>query len=96
MKRRRPLVIRGCSSERGTCAEITEIDNMHKDVIELVSCTECSTNNCNANSGVNKFSATFTVVSFAVVILVPAYCFFCNFVYQQISSPKYHITILHA
>ncbi|XP_026321418.1 uncharacterized protein LOC113231344 [Hyposmocoma kahamanoa] len=92
----RPLIVRGCSSERGTCAEIMEIDNIHKDMVELVSCIECTTNNCNTNSGINRLTAHQSiVVYFAIMLLIPLYFFFCNIVYPQISFPKYHTTIFH-
>ncbi|XP_045775156.1 uncharacterized protein LOC123874042 [Maniola jurtina] len=63
---KRPWYIRGCASERGTCADIRKAHASHADIVTLLLCTECEGERCNTNSA--RSIADVTMAFFALVV----------------------------
>nr|XP_026495778.1 uncharacterized protein LOC113400437 [Vanessa tameamea] len=64
---KKPWYIRGCASERGSCADIRKAHSSHTDVVSLLSCFDCQGDKCNTN-GASHFMSDFTVAFFAMVV----------------------------
>ncbi|XP_052743316.1 uncharacterized protein LOC112045009 [Bicyclus anynana] len=64
---RRPWYIRGCASERGTCADIRKAHASHADIVTLLLCYECEGDRCNT-SGAARSITDITMVFFAMVV----------------------------
>ncbi|KAJ2945562.1 hypothetical protein O0L34_g383 [Tuta absoluta] len=45
---KKPWYIRGCASERGSCADIKQAHASQSDIVKLVSCHECEGDKCNS------------------------------------------------
>ncbi|XP_026724758.1 uncharacterized protein LOC113491783 isoform X2 [Trichoplusia ni] len=63
----RPLYIRGCASERGTCSEITRGHEHNEKLVKLLSCVDCDGDRCNTN-GVHRSIPDLTTAILVVVI----------------------------
>ncbi|XP_050347997.1 uncharacterized protein LOC126771878 [Nymphalis io] len=64
---KKPWYIRGCASERGSCADIRKAHSSHTDVVSLLSCSDCEGDKCNSNSA-SQFMSNFTVAFVAMVV----------------------------
>ncbi|XP_046969602.1 uncharacterized protein LOC124536960 [Vanessa cardui] len=63
---KKPWYIRGCASERGSCADIRKAHSSHTDVVSLLSCHDCEGDKCNKN-GASHLS-DFTVAFLAMIV----------------------------
>ncbi|CAH2092812.1 unnamed protein product [Euphydryas editha] len=63
----KPWYIRGCASERGSCADIRKAHADLTDIVSLLFCTECDGNKCNTN-GASHSVSDFTIEFFAMVV----------------------------
>lgn len=64
---KRPWYIRGCASERGSCADIKDSHNSHKDIVDLISCDECIGDRCNTNNAPRSL-ADLSIAFFVLVV----------------------------
>ncbi|XP_047032369.1 uncharacterized protein LOC124639175 [Helicoverpa zea] len=64
----KPWIIRGCASERGSCADITKAhENANAKLVKLLSCSECDGDKCNTN-GVYRSLPTLSAAIFFVLM----------------------------
>lgn len=66
---KKPWYIRGCVTERSSCAEVRKAHNLHTDIVKLISCTECEGDRCNT-SGVSRSLPDF-LMAFTILIVSP-------------------------
>ncbi|XP_045500499.1 uncharacterized protein LOC123697968 [Colias croceus] len=64
----RPWYIRGCTTEKGTCAEIRKAHAQFPDIVKLLFCEECDGNLCNTTSGATMVDAT---IAFIMLVVTP-------------------------
>ncbi|RVE52363.1 hypothetical protein evm_003001 [Chilo suppressalis] len=62
-----PIYIRGCTSERGTCYDVKKSHEGHQNVVQLLSCEECSGDKCNTN-GAPKSLPDLTTAFFFIIV----------------------------
>ncbi|XP_034834483.1 uncharacterized protein [Maniola hyperantus] len=70
---KRPWYIRGCASERGTCADIRKAHASHADIVTLLLCTECEGDRCNTNSARSVTDVTMAFFALVVTPLIAKY-----------------------
>ncbi|CAG5020607.1 unnamed protein product [Parnassius apollo] len=64
---KRSWYIRGCASERGSCADIKKAHDSHSDIVNLLFCRECEGDKCNTSGG-DRSLFDLTLAVFAVII----------------------------
>lgn len=66
-----PWYIRGCASERGSCADIRRAHEDITDIVTLLFCTECDGDKCNKNSA--SHSVTDFTIAFIAMVATPVF-----------------------
>ncbi|KAF9418211.1 hypothetical protein HW555_004917 [Spodoptera exigua] len=70
----RPWYIRGCASERGSCAEITRAESANARIVKLLHCSECDGDRCNINGVARSLPNLFAAILFVVVTPLMGKC----------------------